>query len=60
MPDEELEFEGHLVHETEAAWLFHVDDEGEEIWFPKSVCDLDSSQTSLLCPLWLAKEKGIV
>jgi len=60
MPDRDsLEFDGHVVHQTDAAVLFHVDDVDEDIWFPLSVVELDSSKTSILVPRWLADEKEI-
>lgn len=54
-----LTFDGEVEHETERAWLFYVTDLGEAVWFPKSQCQLDADETSILCPLWLAREKGL-
>lgn len=55
---EEVTYDGHVETETDLAWLFEIDG-GEQVWFPKSQCELDDSQTSILVPLWLAKAKGL-
>ena len=46
-----------LKYETDAAWLLDID--GEELWFPKSKCDIDDDQT-IAVPEWSAKEKGLI
>jgi hypothetical protein len=56
---ESIEYEGHVVHTTDLAVLFYVDEEGEEIWFPLSECELDGSETLILVPGWLARAKGL-
>lgn len=55
-----IEFDGYVVHETDAAVLFHVDDVDEDIWFPRSVCELDISETSIRVPHWLARNKSLI
>lgn len=55
--DEMLSFDGELVHETDKAWLFRVEDSGDAVWFPKSRCEL--TDTAIWCPRWLAQQKGI-
>lgn len=53
------EFDGKVIYQTELAWLFWVEDADEEIWFPKSQCDLDFTSTTITVPRWLAKAKGL-
>lgn len=47
-----------LKTETNKAWLLDI--EGEEIWFPKSQCDLDEESSCIEIPKWLAKAKGLL
>jgi len=47
-----------LIKETEIAWLVKIDK--EEIWFPKSQCELDEDDKKVEVPEWLAIEKGLV
>jgi len=48
-----------IVHQTEGAYLFNFD--GTEIWIPKSrVVEIDAEEQSILIPMWLAKDKGLV
>jgi hypothetical protein len=58
MADDGIEFTGHIVHQTDAAVLFHVDDAGEEIWFPLSVCEVDDN--SIVVPRWLARARDLL
>lgn len=56
---EPYEYE-ELVHETDHAWLLRID--GEELWLPKSKCNLDEQDGRSPCvwvPNWLADEKGL-
>lgn len=47
--------------ETERAWLVELDDMArEEVWLPKSVCELAFDETEAVVPYWLAEEKGLV
>jgi len=46
-----------LLHETYNAWLLEIWD--EEIWFPKSQCDLDEENKTITIPEWLAEKKGL-
>lgn len=55
--DQMLEFQGELKHETDKAWLFWVADTEEEVWFPKSRCNLHTD--FIECPLWLARQKDL-
>jgi hypothetical protein len=57
--DEHVTFDGNVVHKTEAAILFHIDDLDEDVWFPISQCELDDSETSILVPRWLVDKKGL-
>ena len=59
MTDEMLEFEGEVVRETDAAFLFRCDDDGEEYWLPKSQCEWDDLGTMSI-PKWLAVKKELV
>jgi hypothetical protein len=43
--------------ETAKAWLLQI--EGEEIWFPKSICILDEDDSTIEAPKWLADEKNV-
>jgi hypothetical protein len=56
---EHIEFDGFVVHQTELAVLFFVEQADEEIWFPLSQCELDYTETSILVPRWLARAKGL-
>lgn len=65
--DETIEIEiSKVVHETELAFLFLVDD--QEIWFPKSQIidpaedDISVGEKDLevTIPLWLAQEKELI
>jgi hypothetical protein len=58
--DEHITFDGHVVHETDAAVLFHVDDEDEDFWFPLSVVELDREGGSIMVPMWLADKRGLL
>jgi hypothetical protein len=54
-----IEFDGEVIHKTERAVLFWIDDLDEEVWFPLSEVELSSDETSLLVPQWLARSKGL-
>ena len=56
--DEQISFDGEIVHRTDKAVLFHVDLIDEEIWFPLSQIEIATSGDSILVPRWLAKAKG--
>lgn len=47
-----------LIHETELAWLMLIED--QEVWLPKSQCEFDEDDGTVLVPEWLAVEKGLV
>jgi len=46
-----------LIRETELSWLLKMGD--DEIWFPKSKCELDENDKIIVVPEWLAIEKGL-
>jgi len=56
--DEELEFEGELVHETDKAFLFRPVDSEEEVWLPRSRCHWDDTGLMYI-PRWLAQAKDL-
>ena len=58
--DEHIDFDGYVVHRTDAAVLFFVKEADEEIWFPLSQVQVDDGDTSILVPLWLARERGLI
>jgi hypothetical protein len=51
-----------LKHETKAAYL--INDGTQDIWVPKSQCEIAENPTTathtLTLPEWLAKEKGLI
>jgi hypothetical protein len=47
-----------LRAETEKAWQLDVG-LPDPIWFPKSQCEYDPSDSTLTLPEWLAIEKGL-
>ena len=62
---EKFEVEVEVIRETDKALLVSV--EGEEIWIPISQIDDDSEvynmetgPGTLIIPMWLALEKGLV
>jgi hypothetical protein len=51
-----ITIEIELKHETDRAYL--VDNDGEDVWVPKSQCEYDNGELQI--PEWLAKDKGLV
>ena len=48
-----------VITETEKAWLLDID--GQEIWFPKSICKFDGQKNDcIIMPYWLAEQKEII
>jgi len=47
-----------LLKETAMAWLIRIDE--EEIWLPKSQCDMDEAGCVIDVPEWLALDKGFI
>jgi hypothetical protein len=45
------------VTETNKAWLLDI--QGEEIWIPKSQCDINEDDHTIEIPEWLADKKGL-
>ena len=43
--------------ETDNAYLLEID--GEEVWLPKSHCELNPDEDEAHIPEWLAIEKGL-
>ncbi|UOY07747.1 hypothetical protein L0P88_04150 [Muricauda sp. SCSIO 64092] len=44
-----------LVNEQQYGWI--LDCEGDEAWFPKSLCNFDPEKEELEAPKWLLQEK---
>ena len=44
-----------LINEQEYGWI--LDCEGDEAWFPKSLCNFDSEKEELEAPKWLLQER---
>lgn len=59
MSDEmvEINFDS-VVTVTDRAWLLDLGD--CEIWFPRSICEIDYEDNEIIVPEWLAIEKGLV
>jgi hypothetical protein len=57
--DEELCFDGEVLHETDKAFLFRPADSEEKVWLPKSQCMWMSSDDYMLIPRWLAEAKDL-
>jgi len=53
----EVDFD-ELKAETPRAWLIRIDE--DDIWIPKSVCDLDEQEGITEIPEWLAFEKELI
>lgn len=58
MSEELISFNCELEHQTELAWLMTIED--EQVWLPKSQCEWDENEGTILVPEWLAIEKGLV
>jgi hypothetical protein len=48
-----------IVLETDKAWLVKVDKD-ENVWLPKSQCELDEDAKTVMVAEWLAIDKGLV
>ena len=46
-----------LKHETDLAWLLLFDE--EEVWLPKSVCEIDEVEFEIEVPEWLVEENEL-
>lgn len=55
--EDDFEFDGEIVHQTDKAWLVKTDDD-EEIWLPKSRC-CNNHDGTFSVPYWLARAKGL-
>lgn len=47
--------EAKLVKEHNKGWV--LDCEGDEAWFPKSLCNFNAEKQELEAPKWLLKER---
>ena len=47
-----------LIRESDQAWFIFLED-GREIWFPKSQCELDEDEKWIDMPDWLAFDEGL-
>jgi len=54
---EQIDFD-ELIKETDLSWLLKID--GDQIWFPKSRCEIDEDDGTIEVPEWLAIEKELV
>lgn len=48
-----------VITQTDLAWRILTDDD-EQVWLPKSECELDEDDCLAQVPEWLAIEKGLV
>lgn len=55
-PQNLVDIEAHIVHETDKAWLL-CDEFGCEAWVPKSQVE-DNDDGTFTMPMWLADDKG--
>lgn len=53
-----VEVSGKVVRETTAAYLVDVGEE-EDIWLPKSQCEIEDDCT-IIVEEWLARERGLI
>ena len=56
---ERVEVDGELVAETDGAYCFDVGEE-EDVWVPKSLCDLDDDEGSFMVEEWFAMKRGLI
>lgn len=56
--DKLIPIDGEIRARTEKAILFY--DGSTETWFPLSQVELADDETGILCPEWLAEEKGLI
>lgn len=47
-----------LKKETDMAWLVKIDE--DEVWLPKSVCELDEKDGVAEVPEWICFEKELI
>lgn len=53
-----VDISGEVRGETEKAYRFY---DGRELcWLPKSQVEWDEDSGTMVCPEWLAKEKGLI
>lgn len=53
--NELITIEAKLIKELDKAWF--LDCEGDEVWFPKSMCNFIEKNEELIAPKWLLMEK---
>ena len=56
---EHTEFDGHVVTRKGLGILFHINDLGEDVWFPAAQVELSDDESSILVPNWLVQNKGL-
>ena len=47
-----------ILQESDLAWLLDLGD--DEVWFPKSQCELDEDNKFIEVPEYIAVDKGLV
>jgi hypothetical protein len=47
-----------IIHETDGAILFSID--GDEVWIPRSLLELDESTHTVTVPEWFALKEGLI
>lgn len=60
---EPIDLDLKLVKESQGAFLVKGDDDGAEVWLPKSQVQCDRPVQGRVCsfsvPLWLAQDRGL-
>ena len=54
---ERIEYE-KIITETKKAWLLKIERD-VEVWLPKTECEIDTTDNTILVPLWIISEKGL-
>lgn len=49
-----------IINETPKAWLLIFPNKPDEIWFPKSECEVYEQNYVVTMPAWLAREKDLI
>lgn len=58
MPEKLIELSGEIRIKREKAILFY--DGKIEVWLPLSVIEISDDEEAILCPEWLALNKGLI
>jgi hypothetical protein len=48
------------VEQADTDLAIAVSIDGDTVWFPRSMCEIDEAGSYVLCPEWLAYEKGLI